>query len=100
MAHSGKECCAEISNGRKVLSPRASDGKQRQNRLAAEASPSRTKSLPRFLGRPLRRDLILGADVAPIAEIDFETRESGNLLRGEGGGAKGSRVFPCAVLAQ
>ncbi len=53
-----------------------------------------------FLGRPLRRDLILGADVAPIAEIDLETRESGNLLRGEGGGAKGSRVSPCAVLAQ
>ncbi len=33
-----------------------------------------------FLARPLRRDLILGADVGPIAEIDFETRESGNLL--------------------
>lgn len=33
-----------------------------------------------FLARLLRRDLVLGADVGPIAEIDFETRESGNLL--------------------
>ena len=33
-----------------------------------------------FLVRMLRRDLLFGADLGPITEIDFETRESGNLL--------------------
>ena len=33
-----------------------------------------------FLVRMLHRDQLLGADLGPITEIDFETRESGNLL--------------------
>jgi hypothetical protein len=33
-----------------------------------------------FLAGLLRRNLVLGADAGAITEIDFETRESGNLL--------------------
>jgi hypothetical protein len=50
------------------------------NRPVAEVSLSRIKAAAAFLVRMLRRNLLLGAAQGPITAIDFETRESGNLL--------------------